>query len=111
MDCAWARLPFMVVADELAFPEPATLVGVQNGTGKQPAAPPVAVAVALAMPPFIAVDIEVATAGPGTKPRTPPPTPPVAMATAGPPFVTLADAVAPPPLQNGIRTTGRDCGR
>jgi hypothetical protein len=89
-DCAWAALPLIVVADELAFAatEPKLL-------------PPVAVAIALAVPPSIAVEVAVALADPAMKvqPKVPQNEnePPVACATADPPFVALACAVAGPP--------------
>jgi hypothetical protein len=66
VDFAWAALPLIVVANELAFAAPNT----------KGLLPPVAVAAALAVPPSIAVEVAVAFAGP------PPPTmltlPPVA---------------------------------
>ena len=56
MDFAWAALPLIVVADELAF-APAKFQ-------KAPTPSPVAVAVAFAVPPSIAVEVAVAIAGP-----------------------------------------------
>ena len=55
-DFAWAALPLIVVADELAF-TPAKFQ-------KAPTPSPVAVAVAFAVPPSIAVEVAVASAGP-----------------------------------------------
>ncbi|MFZ2139305.1 MAG: hypothetical protein WAV78_20630, partial [Xanthobacteraceae bacterium] len=58
---------------------------------------PVAIAVAFAVPPCIAVDVAVALASPViTGPKPPNWAPPVASATANPPLVALAFAVAPP---------------
>jgi hypothetical protein len=61
LDKAWAILPFIVVAKELAF-----VVVILNPGGKISlpctVKPPVAVAVAFAVPPSIAVEVAVALA-------------------------------------------------
>jgi hypothetical protein len=61
VDFAWAALPLIVVAEELAFAAPA-----------MDEAPPVAAAVAFAVPPSIAVEVAVALAVPPVNwPRPP----------------------------------------
>ena len=61
VDTAAAVLPFIVVADEVAFAEPTVPL---DGDGEIPPLPPVAVEVALAVPPSIAVEIAATLAAP-----------------------------------------------
>src|SRR5580704_3492162 len=97
VDFAWAALPLIVVAKELAFAAPA----IPGNEAEAPPMPPVAVAVAFALPPSMAVEVAVDVALPPLPPcpaargSTVPPAPPYAVLTAlaspAPPLAVAVD--------------------
>jgi len=99
VDCACAKLAFIVVAKELAFAAPAMPGEGQNVQGSASILPPVAVAIELAVPPCSAFEVAVAFASPPLPLLTLPlaPLPPVAVAVALP-LVAVAVAFACPPF-------------